>query len=402
MACALSWLSSRIDRDPVRLLILNNEFPPLGGGAATATQYLLKEFASDTALEVRLITSAEGNEVVNEQVAPNIAVTRLPVGKEGRHHWTRMEILRYLRGAEAESKRLLREEPYDLAHAFFTFPAGWVAWRYRQRLPYIISLRGSDVPGFNPRFRWEYLFGKKAVRMIWRGAGRVVANSSGLRQLALQSAPEEPIEIIPNGVDTQFFTPRSVPLTVRSFPARLIFVGRLTRRKRVDLIIRAIALLRDLGISLPVTIIGEGEERVRLMKLNRELGVVGLVEFAGAIPRERIVQSYQGADIFLLPSEWEGMSNALLEAMACGLAVVVTDTGGTKELINKNGIILPNNREESIADALQEILAEPGRLEAMKSKSREIAENFTWATFARKYLDLYHEVAASAGKGAVA
>ncbi len=386
----------------MRILMLNNEFPPLGGGAATANYHLLKEFSNVSELEVKLITSAEGDEGVNEQFASNIAITRLPVRKEKIHHWTRMEMFRYLRGAEAEAGRLLKQGRYDLIHAFFSFPAGWVARRHRQQLPYIVSLRGSDVPGFNPRFRWEYLLGRKAVRKVWQCASRVIANSDALKALALQSAPHQRIDVIPNGVDTEYFRPRSPDSAPRGSPGKLLYVGRLIKRKRVDAIIQAGAILRERGPSLPLTLIGDGEEKVPLMKLNRNLGIVGLVEFAGAIPRERMVQYYQDADIFLLPSEWEGMSNALLEAMACGLAVVVTDTGGTQELVDDNGVILRDNRPESIADAVQKILSEPGLLDAMKARSREIAEKFSWASVAEEYLQTYRQVLASPTEEAVA
>src|SRR3989344_4881417 len=133
-----------------RVLVLNYEFPPLGGGAGNATYYLLKEFAKYPDLEIDLVTSSVDTFRV-EKFAGNITIHFLNIGKRGNlHYQTNQKLLMYSWKSYWYSKKLMEEKEYDLCHAFFGIPCGYVAMMLR--LPYIVSLRGSDVPFYNKRF----------------------------------------------------------------------------------------------------------------------------------------------------------------------------------------------------------------------------------------------------------
>ncbi len=131
----------------MKILMLNYEFPPIGGGAANAHLCLLKQYADNDDLQVDVLTSAPKPGIVTEKFADNITIYRVGIHKKHLHFWRKIEVIEWLVRAKSHYRRLLRENNYDLVHAFFGFPTGWLCYRTAGKLPYIISLRGSDVPG---------------------------------------------------------------------------------------------------------------------------------------------------------------------------------------------------------------------------------------------------------------
>ncbi len=356
--------------------MLNYEFPPLGGGAANANYYLLKGLAGK-GIQIDLVTSSPGG-YSEEKFSDSITVYRLDVGKKGVHFWTQAEILRYMWKAFRFSKKLMKEKEYDLVHAWFGFPCGVMARLLG--VPYIVSLRGSDVPGYNERFALQYVFLRPLIVNAWGHARAVVANSVGLKELASRSWGGK-IKIIPNGVDTKEFK----PVRSKRKKLRVLCVSRLIRRKGIDYLIEAIAKLDRVGLC----IVGDGNMEKELGGLASWLGAAGCVEFVGAVPHERIHKFYEKADVFVLPSLGEGMSNSVLEAMASGLPVIVTDTGGTKELVNGNGFVVPMRDPAALAGAIKKYAKSPKLLERHGKKSRKIAKSMSWENTAAEYLRYY-------------
>ena len=108
----------------IKILMLNCEFPPIGGGAATATWYLLKEFSKIKNIYVDLITSSPSNEFQLEAAEEHINIHKLPIGKHAFHYWTQMELFKYSWRSYNYIKKALKENEYDLCHAFFGIPCG--------------------------------------------------------------------------------------------------------------------------------------------------------------------------------------------------------------------------------------------------------------------------------------
>ncbi|MCD6288334.1 MAG: glycosyltransferase [Candidatus Hydrogenedentes bacterium] len=375
---------------PVRVLMLNYEYPPVGGGAANATQYVLREIMKTGRATVDLVTSgtATGDSVVES--VPGLRIHRLDVRKKNLHYWTHREIITWFVRAVRYTWRLADTDRFDCCHAWFGFPAGLVARIVcRDSIPYIVSLRGSDVPGFNRRFAVHYHVLRPILRHVWRSAAAVVANSGGLRGLALDTDPASEISIVPNGIDTFEFAPAE---TAPEKPFRVLCVSRLISRKAVDVLIRAFVDVRKAFSDAELMVVGDGIERSALGALAIEAGLGDAVRFEGRIPHERMAETYRAAHLFVLPSRWEGMSNALLEAMACGLPVVTADTGGVSELVGDNGIVVPPDDERKLAEAIIAMLRDDYRRHIGGQFGRAVAERFSWSTTAERYLDMYCDI----------
>lgn len=361
--------------------MLNYEFPPLGGGAAHANRNILQAMADD--IEVDLITSSTGDTRV-EEFAPGKTIHFLDIGKRGSlHYQTSRDLLAYSIRAYAYAHKLVRGKHFDVCHAFFGIPCGVIASRLG--LPYIVSLRGSDVPFYNPRFRVaDSLVFKHLSLHVWKRAAAVVANSEGLRTLAQASATQQAIDVIPNGVDTSIFQP-GAPLA-KNGTLRVLTVARLIGRKGIEHLIDAMGELGDDRVTL--TIAGEGNLRAALEA--RAVAYGDRVRFVGAVPHEQLPAVYRTHDVFILPSLNEGMSNTVLEAMASGLPILMTGTGGAQELVEsgRNGALIEPEGKD-IARKLMDYLHKPGLAEAHGARSREMALARTWSAVADAYVDCY-------------
>ncbi len=381
----------------MRILLFNYEYPPLGGGAANATQYLLKEYAKKSDIEIDVVTSAIDNQESVEQLAQNIRIYRVAIGKKENtlHHQTIFNLIMYSVKGYQKASFLAKENQYSGAHAFFGIPCGAMALLLKKRfgIPYIVSLRGSDVPGYSERFWFLYPLLRPIIKYIWKEAHRVIANSEGLKDLALKTNTQQAIEVIPNGVDTSKFFPR---VALRPAKEVIVTVGatRITERKGIKHLLEAMYILRDEYPELRAEFMGDGSAKEELIRYTQAQGLTEKVTFLGRIQSDKTPQYYQRASIFVLPSYNEGMSNALLEALATGLPLIVTNTGGSHELVteNQNGLYIEKKSAESIAVALRRILANPDLAKQFSKESRKRAETRSWGFVAEKYHQCYEQM----------
>ena len=376
--------------------MLNYEFPPIGGGAANANLCLLKEYAKNYDLTVDLLTSAKRPGFFEEELAKNITIYKVGLHKKSLHYWRRTEVIEWLIKSRRHYRELLRDNDYDLVHAFFGFPTAYLCYRTVRRLPYIISLRGSDVPGYNSRLGMDYKLTAGLFRRIWSAASAVIANSKGLQQLAQDFMPDLDIKVIPNGIDTQKFHPAQQK--ERKGPIRLITVGRLITRKRTGLLIEAIDCARKMGLDARLSIAGHGNLLRQLQALAKRLNLTDRVSFLERVPADEMPELYRRNDIFLMCSTHEGMSNAMLEAMASGLPIVTTRCEGVEELISDNGIVVERAEPEDFAGAIRSLGEDEVRFEEFSRVAVEKARLFSWKAVAEKYLACYERVLEEGGK----
>ena len=379
--------------------MFDNEFPPLGGGTGVVNYHLLRQLAAAD-VTVDLVTSSRSRRQYEREVfAPRITIHKVPVDNRNIHHSTNRELLRYSWRGLRFAYRLAANHRYDVSLAFAGVPAGALSYALRltHGLPYVLSLQGPDVPGFEARYAYLYPLLTPILRRIWRNAGAVTVSSADQAALARCTLPDLELTTIPNGVDTEVFHPAG-RRTDQEINA--VCAARLIERKGQHHLLKALAhLRRSCRRPLRVTLVGTGDAEPHLRQLAKGLKVSHAVTFEGYVPGERMPDVYRAADLFVLPSYQEGMSIALLEAMASGLPVVVTEAGGTPELVTRglNGEIVPWGDVEALARALTALVEDDAARARMGAASRQRAMAFGWQVHAAQYLDLCTRVATGAG-----
>ena len=363
----------------LEILMINYEYPPIGGGTAKACEKVINNI-NDEDVKIHLITSSPSN--YYRETHENLVIDRIDVHKEEDHVWKFTEVFWFIFKASYHARKLTSKKDFDIVHAWTGFPCGTVA-RFLGH-PYIVSLRGGDVPEFDERFTLYYPFLKPLIKNIWSNAKNVIPNSTGLKELAKQTMDRE-MMVIPNGVNTEKFYPKDEYNKCSNDTLKLVTVCRLSEMKRTSDVIRAVKDLDDVQLD----IIGTGDLENRLKELTSELGLESKVRFLGYVENEDLPDFLNRADIFLLPSLNEGMSNAILEAMSSGLPIVMTDVGGSDELIDGNGFIVEKKNPGDINKALKKYSEDPKLIEKHGRKSREIAESKDWKNISEQFLNAY-------------
>jgi len=378
---------------PLRVLLINYELPPIGAGAGNATAHIAACLAA-VGVEVRVLTSSFGNLPARE-VRDGYLILRAPAIRRNVDRCTPAEMLSFVLGAAPLAIGIGWTWRPDVVCAFFGVPCGPLALLLRAlfRVPYLVSLRGGDVPGFMGReLAVLHRLALPAILSIWRQSEGLIANSPGLIALARRTWPAAPIELIPNGIDLEHFRPpdRRRP----AHPLHLLSVGRLASQKGVIYLLRALAQTQS---SACLRVLGDGPERARLERMANDLGLSRRVEFAGWAPREDLPRHYAWADAFVLPSLDEGMPNVVLEALACGLPVIGTDVAGTRDLVHsETGILVPPADSRALAAAIDRLASDGDLVTSFGTTSREAAAAYRWEAVA----DRYHRALARAARRA--
>lgn len=378
----------------MRILILNSEYPPIGGGAGNASAHIAQDLVAQ-GQEVTVLTSTFAR-LPREEIRDGVRIIRLPSLRRRADRSSALEQLIFMLVAIPWGFAWVLKLDPQIVLAFFGAPGGVAAWAWSffRRLPYVVCLRGGDVPGFRP-----YDFGLfhrllgPLLRMVWRRAAAVVANSRGLRELGVAFEPRVPIRVIPNGVEVAKFQ-----VDQRDWqPARMLFVGRLVYQKGLDLLLNALADLIDIPWQL--SIVGDGPRKDWLWERAADLGLVGRINFEGWQARESLRQYFREANLFVYPSRHEGMPNALLEAMAGGLPAIATRIAGNEELVKegKTGLLIPPDDVEALRNALQNLLSDAALRESMgKAALQRARTKHSWKDISDRYLALLEELAQKA------
>lgn len=240
-----------------------------------------------------------------------------------------------------------------------------------------MTMRRRPPIVFTPH-AWSWLVGGNMSR-VYLTIERLLASHTdvyvavGEREATAGKAvlPKGEMLVVPNGVDTGYWAPDG-PLAPRS-PGRLVVcVGRLSRQKGQDLAIRALAQLENRDAIL--RLLGDGPDQGELIRLASELGVSERVEFWGSVADPD--RHLRAADVVVVPSRWDGMSLALLEAMAVGTAIVATDVAGT-EVLGDAGIVVPVEDVAALSESIDALLDDEAWRRHLAGAARDESLNHT-------------------------
>jgi glycosyltransferase involved in cell wall biosynthesis len=276
---------------------------------------------------------------------------------------------------------------FELIDAHYFYPDGVAAVLLGRALnrPVVITARGDDLDLIA-----NYVVPRRWIRWAAEHAAGLITVSSGLKRrlVSLGTAPER-VRMLRNGVDLALFHPcdrdaarQRLALTRPT----LLAVANLVPKKRHCLIVEALAQLP--GVDL--LIVGEGPERAAIQALAGELGVADRVRLLGSMAQDCLPEIYSSADLLLLPSAREGWPNVLLESMACGTPVVVSDIDGMADIVASPaaGRIVREITPSRLANAVRSLLAAP----PSRAATRAYAEQFDWQSTTDGQIELFREI----------
>jgi len=373
----------------MRILVLNHEFPPIGGGGGRAAENICRTLAKrGYAIEV-LTSHLEG--LPREEERDGYHITRIPSMRTQPYKASFLSMGLYVLAGLWAGPRLIRAFRPDLIHVHFAVPAGALAWALSKthRIPYVLTAHLGDVPGGVPEktggwFRFVFPF----TRSFWKGASAIVAVSEFTRQLALKHYDEE-IKVIPNGVDLDTSNPENI--RVNPSP-RIVFAGRFMAQKAPAQVVR---VLKELGdISWECVMIGDG---LLMGEVKREIsscGLEGRFKLTGWIDPRQVMDWFDKSDILFMPSLSEGLPVVGVQALSKGLVIVASRIGGFMDLVDhgKNGYLIEVGDTRQFARHLRELLSDRERLLAFRRSSLEKATTFDINRVADEYEKVFAKI----------
>lgn len=250
-------------------------------------------------------------------------------------------------------------------------------------VPLVVTTHGSDT--FIP-----FMEGKCAELKAYADkADAVVCVSSLLRRRLEECGVCAPMQVILNG-----FNVRYVADGLPKDPAHIMQVGSLIPRKKTDMTIRAVAMLKEQTGKAHLTVIGSGPERENLKELAGQLHLADDVTFAGQLSNREVQERMSEATYFVMPSVREGFGIVYLEAMAAGCIVIGTEGEGIVDAIThgENGFLVPADDPEAIAAVIRGCIDDPQRAAVIAENGRKTALAMTWPYNAKQHQDLYEKL----------
>jgi glycosyltransferase involved in cell wall biosynthesis len=374
------------------LLLVNYEYPPLGGGGGVFTRDLAEALVGQ--VQVTVLTSGAAG--LSEQEDRNgVTIHRVPVlMRNSRHAASLASLLSFFPSSLHRGRRLLRAHQYDLVHSFFVVPSacsGMILAR-RAGVPHVLSVLGGDIYDPSKRLsphRTPLL--SHTVRRLLNRSDRVVSLSEDIRKRALSLYRlDREIDVIPLAVVRPAFTP--VARDIFGFSKDdilLITIGRLVARKGVERLLGMLAQIHHPRLRL--AIVGDGPLRSELERKASALDLGRRVRFLGAVSDAAKWQLLNLADIYVSTSIHEGFGVVFLEALESGLPIVCYDEGGQVDFLEdeQTAFLVRRGAEATFTGRLLQLCDDEHLRRVMGERGKATARLFRIDGCAERYLAIY-------------
>ena len=373
----------------MRILVIIYEFPPIGGGGGRAAYDICRDLVA-RGHEVMVLT-AHMQGLPTEEIQDGIGIVRVHSLRREAFRATFIVMLAYVLSGLWAGIRLIRLYRPEIIHAHFAVPSGALAWALSvlTGIPYVLTAHLGDVPGGVPEktgrwFRWL----KPFTHPIWNRAKRIAAVSEYTRQLALQHYPVE-VSVIPNGADVKLLAPLEITLNQ---PPLLVFAGRFVHQKNPLAIVQILSHMKDLDWRC--VMLGDGPLLEDVKMKIEEYGMGERFDLPGWITPQEVLDWFSKSDILFMPSLSEGLPVVGVQALAKGLALVVSDIGGFVDLVEegRNGFLIETTDIEKFEEALRILILNPEYLMERRRRSLEKASEFDIVRIADRYQSMFQEI----------
>jgi glycosyltransferase involved in cell wall biosynthesis len=373
----------------VKVALITRRYPPLIGGAEKVLSYLAPALAAEGA-EVAVLTAQPiGLDAPETEThAPPSGPGRLTVVRLATSRLRFVGTALYMRNL----RRWLATHPVDLAYvsmlkhdAYVTVGEG-----RRRGFPVVLRPEGAGATGDVAWQSWGR-FGRRIAARCKQADAFVSISAAVTEELRRAGYDPKKIHALPNGVPVPERAWQRRP-GWREHP-RATFVGRLAPEKGLDTLLDAWPLVREAFPTARLTLVGDGPERPALEARARRLGLGDAVEMPG--PSADPSALLRDSDLFVLPSREEGMSVALLEAMALGVPLVATSIPGNRRLVQdfKHGRLVPPDDPSMLARGVIDQWTTFDRAFHMsRAARRRVQDEFSIAAVARKHLELFRRL----------
>ena len=379
----------------MRILIINYEFPPLGGGGGVACYQIARELAKSHQVDY-LTTGFKG--LLKSEVVDGINIYRVSVlGRKELSTATFLSMLTFFPSSLLKGIKLCRENKEDVINAHFVVPSGPIGIVLSKvfGIPIVMSVHGGDI--YDSSKKWSphrHFLLRKVIKWLLNKSDKVIAQSNNIKSNTINYYKfNKQITIIPLGfTKPKFKEVKRKELGFSEKDILLISVGRLIKRKGYEYAIQAVSKLPYQNIKY--LIIGDGPEEENLRNLAKELKVDEKVELLGFVSEEKKFQYLTISDVYILSSLHEGFGICLLEAMHCSLPIVATNNGGQTDFLveGRNALLVPIEDSEALAEKIVELIENKAKRLEMSTTNRKGIQNFYIEKIAKQYVDVYEKV----------
>lgn len=320
----------------MKILILNYEYPPLGGGAGMVSQKHAEELSKLGHKVTVLTTWFKGEKEVFEE--NNLKIIKLKSKRRKIYKSTPDEWLLWISKSKKYLKEYLKKNTFDFCFAHFALPSGEIAKYINKKfnLPYAVISHGQDIPWFFPKQMFKYhLITYFWIKSICKRAKNLILLTEMMKENADKFMKNEKNKnvIIPNGCDIQNFKP---DFTKKREKFTIIFVGRLVEQKAPFTFLNSIKEFDKENIDYEVIILGDGPLRTKMEKFAELNNLQSKIFFKGWVDKVQMLEYYQSANLQVITSVEEAMSIAALESLSTGQYIISTPVSGNTELIEEN------------------------------------------------------------------
>lgn len=384
------------------IAVFSLAYAPFEGGAEIAVREVINRLRG---LNFTIFTFKFDSRWSPREAVENTDIVRLGRGRSGGRYYGRIwDKIIYIFSAWQKAEELHRQKRFEVIWAIMASYGGVAALFFKMRhprIPVLLTIQEGDSEKYLSlgRLGLVGIFGKQIIQK----ADFIQVISNYLKDVVNKKGAACPIEVVPNGVDWELFNTVYKDSEIKSIRENLgikdeyivITTSRLVYKNGIDILIDAIARLKEKRLAVKCLIIGGGPDFRKLKSQSEKLKISHSIIFLGQMPQRDLPIYFKISDIFVRASRSEGLGNSFLEAMAAGLPVIGTPVGGITDFLKngQTGFFAPVGDAEALAEKIKYVLDNPGIIKPVTNNARlMVKQNYSWEIIAKLFRNIFNKL----------